>query len=103
MAGVEAMAVAAAHFYGIPLATIRQALFEFKGIKRRQEIVGTVNALLSSMTLGIIQQPFVKHSQACRNVFQAPKFGPCLSLEATLPDVQFFKKCCPKPLLLRLE
>ena len=40
-----AMAVTAAHFYGIPLATIRQALLEFKGIKRRQEIIGTVNGV----------------------------------------------------------
>jgi len=38
-----AMAAAAAHFYGIPLATIREALANFQGIKRRQEVVGVVN------------------------------------------------------------
>lgn len=40
-----AMAVAAAHFYGIPLSTIRKALLEFQGVKRRQEIVATINGI----------------------------------------------------------
>ncbi|CAN5660473.1 UDP-N-acetylmuramate:L-alanyl-gamma-D-glutamyl-meso-diaminopimelate ligase [soil metagenome] len=37
-----AMAVAAAHFYGISFPEIQKALIEFKGIKRRQEIRGIV-------------------------------------------------------------
>ena len=36
-----AMAASAAHFYGIPLATIQQALLSFEGVKRRQEILST--------------------------------------------------------------
>ncbi|MFZ4115402.1 MAG: UDP-N-acetylmuramate:L-alanyl-gamma-D-glutamyl-meso-diaminopimelate ligase [Chthoniobacterales bacterium] len=40
-----AMAVSAAHFYNIPLSTIQQALAEFQGIKRRQEIVAVVNGI----------------------------------------------------------
>lgn len=40
-----AMATAAAHFYNIPLATIREALAQFKGIKRRQEVVGVMNGI----------------------------------------------------------
>ena len=40
-----AMAASAAHFYGIPLTTIREALLQFTGVKRRQEVVGTVNGI----------------------------------------------------------
>lgn len=40
-----AMAVTAAHFYGIPLKVIRQALLEFQGVKRRQEVVGVINGI----------------------------------------------------------
>lgn len=35
-----AMAVSAAHFYGVPAADIRQALKTFTGIRRRQEVRG---------------------------------------------------------------
>ncbi len=40
-----AMAASAAHFYNIPLLTIREALLKFQGIKRRQEVVGIVNGM----------------------------------------------------------
>lgn len=40
-----AMAASAAHFYGISLATIREALEKFQGIKRRQEVLGVVNGI----------------------------------------------------------
>ena len=33
-----AMAVSAAHFYGVPVAEIQGALAAFSGIKRRQEV-----------------------------------------------------------------
>jgi UDP-N-acetylmuramate: L-alanyl-gamma-D-glutamyl-meso-diaminopimelate ligase len=35
-----AMAISAAHFYGVPIAKIREALISFKGIARRQELRG---------------------------------------------------------------
>ena len=40
-----AMAVSAAHYYGISVAQIRQALATFQGIKRRQEVRGTVRGI----------------------------------------------------------
>lgn len=40
-----AMAVCAAHFYGIPTGVIREALLKFQGIKRRQEVRGVVNGI----------------------------------------------------------
>ena len=40
-----AMAVSAAHFYGIPTPVIREALLKFEGIKRRQEVRGVVNGI----------------------------------------------------------
>jgi len=40
-----AMAVCAAHFYGISTPVIRAALLQFKGIKRRQEVRGVVNGV----------------------------------------------------------
>lgn len=33
-----AMALAAAHFYGIPMSTLQKALLSFQGVKRRQEV-----------------------------------------------------------------
>ena len=35
-----AMAISAAHFYGIPLATIQKAVESFEGVRRRQEVRG---------------------------------------------------------------
>jgi len=40
-----AMAVSAAHFYGVPTKTIREALLKFEGIKRRQEVRGVVSGI----------------------------------------------------------
>jgi len=40
-----AMAVSAAHFYGIPVPEIQKALEGFKGIKRRQEVRGVVGGI----------------------------------------------------------
>ena len=40
-----AMAVSAAHFYGVTLTDIATALESFEGIKRRQEVRGTVNGI----------------------------------------------------------
>ncbi len=40
-----AMAASAAHFYGVPLPVIREALRTFAGIKRRQEVRGIVHGI----------------------------------------------------------
>lgn len=40
-----AMAVSAAHFYGIEISKIQEALASFKGIKRRQEVRGIVRGI----------------------------------------------------------
>jgi UDP-N-acetylmuramate: L-alanyl-gamma-D-glutamyl-meso-diaminopimelate ligase len=40
-----AMAISAAHFYGVPLDAIQRALAEFQGVKRRQEIRGEVRGV----------------------------------------------------------
>ncbi|MDD5199307.1 MAG: UDP-N-acetylmuramate:L-alanyl-gamma-D-glutamyl-meso-diaminopimelate ligase [Terrimicrobiaceae bacterium] len=40
-----AMAASAAHFYGVPMEKIREALRTFAGIKRRQEIRGVVRGI----------------------------------------------------------
>jgi len=40
-----AMAIAAAHFYQIPLATIAEAVLKFEGVRRRQEIRGEVRGV----------------------------------------------------------
>jgi UDP-N-acetylmuramate: L-alanyl-gamma-D-glutamyl-meso-diaminopimelate ligase len=40
-----AMAAAAAHFYGVPSAVIQRALASFEGVRRRQEVCGTVRGI----------------------------------------------------------
>jgi UDP-N-acetylmuramate: L-alanyl-gamma-D-glutamyl-meso-diaminopimelate ligase len=40
-----AMAISAAHFYGVPLPTIAEALTRFEGVRRRQEIRGTARGI----------------------------------------------------------
>jgi UDP-N-acetylmuramate: L-alanyl-gamma-D-glutamyl-meso-diaminopimelate ligase len=40
-----AMAISAAHFYGVPLDKIAEAIASFQGIKRRQEVRGTVHGI----------------------------------------------------------
>jgi UDP-N-acetylmuramate: L-alanyl-gamma-D-glutamyl-meso-diaminopimelate ligase len=40
-----AMAISAAHFYGVPLSAIQKAVASFEGIKRRQEVRGEVRGI----------------------------------------------------------
>jgi UDP-N-acetylmuramate: L-alanyl-gamma-D-glutamyl-meso-diaminopimelate ligase len=40
-----AMAISAAHFYGLPLDKIRDAIAEFQGIRRRQEVRGEAHGI----------------------------------------------------------
>ncbi|MGB8353748.1 MAG: UDP-N-acetylmuramate:L-alanyl-gamma-D-glutamyl-meso-diaminopimelate ligase [Chthoniobacteraceae bacterium] len=40
-----AMAISAAHFYGVPLAVIQKAVASFQGVKRRQEVRGEVRGI----------------------------------------------------------
>jgi len=40
-----AMAVSAAHFYGVPMEVIREAVASFEGVKRRQEVRGEKNGV----------------------------------------------------------
>lgn len=40
-----AMAISAAHFYGVPLDAIARAIASFEGVKRRQEVRGTVRGI----------------------------------------------------------
>ncbi len=40
-----AMAVSSAHFYGVATPVIREALLQFRGIKRRQEVRGVVGGI----------------------------------------------------------
>jgi UDP-N-acetylmuramate: L-alanyl-gamma-D-glutamyl-meso-diaminopimelate ligase len=40
-----AMAISAAHFYGVPLGAIQGAVAQFQGVKRRQELRGEVNGV----------------------------------------------------------
>jgi len=40
-----AMAISAAHFYGVPLETLAKGLASFTGIKRRQEVRGVVRGI----------------------------------------------------------
>ncbi len=59
-----AMAVCAAHFYGITIDTIREALAGFKGVRRRQEIKGEVRGVL-------VMDDFGHHPTAIRQTLQA--------------------------------
>jgi UDP-N-acetylmuramate: L-alanyl-gamma-D-glutamyl-meso-diaminopimelate ligase len=40
-----AMAISAAHFYGVPLASIQKAVAAFSGVARRQDVRGTVRGV----------------------------------------------------------
>ncbi len=40
-----AMAIAAAQFYGVPMAEIQKAVASFEGVRRRQEVRGTVRGI----------------------------------------------------------
>jgi UDP-N-acetylmuramate: L-alanyl-gamma-D-glutamyl-meso-diaminopimelate ligase len=40
-----AMAISAAHFYGVSLAKIREAVASFEGVRRRQEVRGVVRGI----------------------------------------------------------
>lgn len=60
------MAIAAAHFYQIPVETIREAVAAFNGIKRRQEVRGEVNGIT-------IIDDFGHHPTAMKQTFFALK------------------------------
>jgi UDP-N-acetylmuramate: L-alanyl-gamma-D-glutamyl-meso-diaminopimelate ligase len=40
-----AMAISAAHFYGVPLEVTQRAVSQFEGVKRRQEVRGEVHGI----------------------------------------------------------
>ena len=40
-----AMAISAAHFYGVPMPVIQKAVASFEGVKRRQEVRGETNGI----------------------------------------------------------
>jgi len=58
-----AMAISAAHFYGVPLPAIRDAVASFRGVKRRQEIRGTVRGIT-------VVDDFGHHPTAIRQTLQ---------------------------------
>jgi UDP-N-acetylmuramate: L-alanyl-gamma-D-glutamyl-meso-diaminopimelate ligase len=65
------MAASAAHYYGVPVEKIRAALASFQGIRRRQEVRGTVNGIT-------IIDDFGHHPTAIRETLAGlrKKFGP---------------------------
>jgi UDP-N-acetylmuramate: L-alanyl-gamma-D-glutamyl-meso-diaminopimelate ligase len=62
-----AMAIAAAHFYQIPLPEIAKAVAEFSGVKRRQEIRGEVRGVT-------IIDDFGHHPTAMRETLQGLRY-----------------------------
>jgi len=66
-----AMATSAAHYYGVPVEKIRAALASFQGIRRRQEVRGTVHGIT-------IIDDFGHHPTAIRETLAGlrKKFGP---------------------------
>jgi UDP-N-acetylmuramate: L-alanyl-gamma-D-glutamyl-meso-diaminopimelate ligase len=66
-----AMAASAAHYYRVPVEKIRAALASFQGIRRRQEVRGTVNGIT-------IIDDFGHHPTAIRETLAGlrKKFGP---------------------------
>lgn len=65
-----AMALSAAHFYGIPMPTLQKALLSFQGVKRRQEIVLLPNGIT-------LIDDFGHHPTAIRQTLEAvrARFG----------------------------
>jgi UDP-N-acetylmuramate: L-alanyl-gamma-D-glutamyl-meso-diaminopimelate ligase len=62
-----AMAVSAAHFYGVSLDVIAKSLLTFEGIKRRQEIRGTVHDIT-------IVDDFGHHPTAIRETLRGLRY-----------------------------
>jgi len=58
------MAISAAHFYGVPLDAIAKAVAAFEGVKRRQEVRGTVHGIT-------IIDDFGHHPTAIRETLRA--------------------------------
>jgi UDP-N-acetylmuramate: L-alanyl-gamma-D-glutamyl-meso-diaminopimelate ligase len=59
-----AMAISAAHFYGIPLSLVQTAVAEFRGVKRRQETRGTARGVT-------VIDDFGHHPTAIRQTLQS--------------------------------
>jgi len=59
-----AMAVAAAEFYGVPIPAIQAALASFEGVRRRQEVCGTVKGIT-------VIDDFGHHPTALQQTIQA--------------------------------
>ena len=59
-----AMAAAAAQFYGVPVPAIQRALASFQGVRRRQEICGTVRGIT-------VIDDFGHHPTALKQTLQA--------------------------------
>jgi len=85
-------AIAVAHHAGINFTTIRTALQQFKGIKRRLELKGTANGIEVFDDLVIIRLRYKKRLPLLKAFIQKKEFLFYMNRVRQQPGVIFFKK-----------
>ena len=92
-----AMAIAAAHFYRIPLPEIVQAVAEFRGVKRRQEVRGEVRGVTIIDDFGHHPTAMRETLQGLRHRFPHRRLWALFEPRSTTrPGAQSSKRICPR-------
>ena len=92
------MAIAAAHFYQIPLPEIVKAVAAFTGVKRRQEVRGEVRGVTIIDDFG--HHPTAMREDAARSAPSLPAPAALGALRAAQqydPPRRFSRRTCPPP------
>ena len=93
-----AMAISAAHFYGVPLPVIRDALAKFKGVMRRQEIRGVVRGITVMDDFGHHPTAIAQTLRGLRNQFPGQKLWAVFEPRSNTTRRAVFQDELPKAL-----
>jgi UDP-N-acetylmuramate: L-alanyl-gamma-D-glutamyl-meso-diaminopimelate ligase len=95
-----AMAICAAHHYGVPLPTIQQAVASFEGVQRRQEVRGSVRGITVLDDFGHHPTAIAQTLQALRHQYPGQRIWALFEPRSNTTRRAVFQKSLPAALAL---
>ncbi len=93
-----AMAISAAHFYGVPLPVIQKAVASFEGVQRRQEVRGTVRGITVLDDFGHHPTAIAQTLQAMRHQYPGRKLWALFEPRSNTTRRAVFQNTLPEAL-----
>jgi UDP-N-acetylmuramate: L-alanyl-gamma-D-glutamyl-meso-diaminopimelate ligase len=95
-----AMAICAAHHYGVPLPVIQQAVASFEGVQRRQEVRGTVRGITILDDFGHHPTAIAQTLQALRHQYPGQRLWALFEPRSNTTRRAVFQNSLPAALAL---